>query len=52
MIERGESMKTYEITARVCGVKKTTIVKAESKQEALKIAWSLGYEDVYVDEVK
>ena len=32
------------------GVKKSSFVEAVSESEALEIAWSLGYEDVYVRE--
>lgn len=44
-------MRDYEITFYSNGVKKTRIVKADSKDEALKIAWSLTDEEtVYVTE--
>jgi hypothetical protein len=44
-------MKVFEISRYENGVKKSSFVEAESKSEALEIAWSLGYEDVYVREV-
>ena len=44
-------MKEYEITFYENGVKKTKIVNADSKDEAMKIAWSLTDEEtVYVSE--
>ena len=45
-------MKVYEITRYENGVKKSSFVEAENKDEALEVAWSLGYEDVYVSEVE
>lgn len=45
-------MGTYEITIYENGVTKRSFVEAVSKEEALEIAWSLGYEDVYVCEVE
>lgn len=45
-------MNVYEITRYENGVRKSSFVEAVSKQEALEIAWSLGYEDVYVSEVR
>ena len=44
-------MKKYKITVHENGVIKEKIVEAKNKEEALEIAWSLGYEDVYVSEV-
>lgn len=45
-------MRTFEITRYENGVKKSSFVEATSRQEALEIAWSLGYEDVCVNEVE
>lgn len=44
-------MKTFEITANENGVCKKQTIQAENRDEALKTAWSLGFEDVYVTEV-
>jgi hypothetical protein len=45
-------MKTYEISWYEDGVKHHRIVKANSKDEALKIGWSLVDADsLYVSEV-
>lgn len=45
-------MKVYEITRYENGVKKSSFVEAENREEAAGIAWSLGYEDIYVSEVE
>lgn len=44
-------MKEFKITAHINGTTKNEIVTATSRDEALEIAWSKGYEDVYVTEV-
>ena len=44
-------MKTFEITAHICGTTRNETIKANDRAEALEIAWSKGYEDVYVKEV-
>ena len=44
-------MKKFKITTHINGVTKSEIVAATSRDEALEIAWSKGYEDVYVTEV-
>jgi len=44
-------MKKFKITAHINGTTKNEIVTATSRDEALEIAWSKGYEDVYVTEV-
>lgn len=43
-------MKTFNITAYQGGTKVSKTIEAKDKHCALQIAWSLGYEDVYVEE--
>ena len=45
-------MKKYEITTHIQGCTKSKIIEAKNSEEALEIAWSLGYEDVYVSEIE
>ena len=44
-------MKTFEITAHINGTTRNETIKANDRAEALEIAWSKGYDDVYVTEV-
>ena len=44
-------MKTFEITAHINGTTRHETIKANDRAEALEIAWSKGYDDVYVTEV-
>lgn len=43
-------MKKFNITAYQGGTKVSKTIEAEDKHYALQIAWSLGYEDVYMEE--
>jgi hypothetical protein len=44
-------MKKYRITTHKDGITVCKIIEARSRREAYQIAWSMGYDDVYVSEV-
>lgn len=47
------TLKKYEISVRINGIKKTTIVEAKNKAEATEIGWSMfDVDSIYVTEIE